>query len=408
MRGAVAALAAALAWPAAGAPLGGEPAAGEFSATFAAVPQWRFARRHSPYYSPPTADETRSARLDLLVKARRGGWNGEATLRRPLAEDETPARHAVVHQLYHDGEASPGLGYTLGRKVLSWGVGHGFKPLDVVQREDRRLLNPPPLSGTPLLALERFGADDALALVLDRPATPEAGLALRYYRLAEGDDLHAVARVSRHHGLEAGAGFARAVGEEWTFHAAALVQGRHTRRGNALADGGGLLATSDPNIESTGRRAAKAVLGSQWTGASGFGVLLEAWYDAAAWSHGQWRRLDALAARQHALAAALPAGARGAVDGNIAWSSRAYQASNLLRENLLLRLSYEHEGWKSSLEILDTPRDGGRVLSAEVSRQGDRQRLAAGVRFPGGRDGSAYAQAPVGRQVYAEWRLAVF
>jgi len=126
----------------------------------------------------------------------------------------------------------------VGKKVMSWGVGFGFRPLDVVQRENRRGVNLPALTGLPLLALERFSADSAWTLAWVRPGSGsgaragsddsrDSSLAFHWYRLADGDDLHAVARVSHRRGFEAGLGATRVVGEEWSFHGAALYQRRY-------------------------------------------------------------------------------------------------------------------------------------------------------------------------------------
>jgi len=153
------------------------------------------------------------------------------------------------------------------------------------------------------------------------------------------------------------------------------------------------------------RNGLKAVAGAQWTG-SHWSMLAEAWYDADAYSHAEWQRLDALTARQRALANIAPA---QAIAGNIAWSSQAYQANNLLRENLLLRLAHDNgDGFKPYAELLLTPADGGRILTLGASHEGDRQRLTFGLRQLGGKSDSAYAQAPLRRVAWIEWRWALF
>ena len=158
--------------------------------------------------------------------------------------------------------------------------------------------------------------------------------------------------------------------------------------------------------ETVRRGGAKAVAGAQWTGESGWSVLLEAWYDADAYSRSEWQRLDALTAGQQALAGLAPA---AAIAGNAAWSSQAYLAPNLLRDNLLARVSYDdRDGFKPYAELLATPQDGGRVLSLGASFDANRSRWSFGLRQLGGAAASAYARAPVKRQAWAELRLAAF
>jgi hypothetical protein len=388
--------------------------AGDFSASLSIAPEWRADNRDSAYFvAPPVVPaQNKSARQDLGLRWRDGGFNAQGTLRVLAREGQTPEHHGIVNQFYYDGDLGNGNGYTLGKKVMSWGVGFGFRPLDVIQREDRRSLNPPPLTGVPLAAWEHFSADAAYTLAWTNPgyrheATDfrDQALAARYYRLVDGNDLHAVARLSGRHALEAGAGITHTSGEEWAFHAAALYQRRYGKTLNTLAEnGGGILATTNPMQEVTRRNGLKAVAGSQWTGTAGFGVLVEAWYDAEAYTRDEWRRLDALTTRQRALAGFAPA---SAINGNVAWSSRAFERPNLLRENLLLRLTHDDERWKPALELLVTPRDGGRVVTTSLEYQGDRQRISLGLRFLGGAADSAYAQTPAKRMAFFEWRLAL-
>lgn len=388
----------------------------DFNATLIVAPESGSGNGASPYYvGPPSVPERRS-RQDLELRLREGGINAQGTVRWQTTQGRQPEGHGILNQGYYDGELGPGLGWTVGRKVMSWGVGFGFRPLDVVQRENRRGINPPALTGIPVLALERFGADDAWSLVWTRPGaggegatgkdSDDTSMALHWYRLAGGDDLHGVARLSRRRGLEAGLGAARVVGEAWAFHGAALYQRRNWTLRNPLAEQGGLFAAADPMTQTAGRNGVKAVAGAQWTGEAGWSVLAEAWYDADAYTRADWRRLDELTARQRAAAAFAPA---DAVLGNAGWSSQAYLSPNLLRENLLLRLAWDdRDGFKPYAECLATPRDRGRVVTIGASVEGNRQRLTIGLRALGGAAGSAYARAPQKRLAWLEWRWAMF
>jgi len=389
--------------------------AAEFNASLSVAPQVASDRTASLYYvGPPTLPaHNRSTRQDLDLRLREGGFNAQGTLRWQAAQGAKPERHGVMNQFYYDGELGGGLAYTAGKKVLSWGVGYGFRPLDVVQRENRRGVNLPAPVGQSLLAVERFDATDAWTLAWVRPGAgggatdaEDGSLAFHWYRLADGDDLHAVARVSHRRGIEAGAGFTRVVGDEWSFHGAALYEGRYRKTLNRLAENGGTLAAADPMTESQKHHGIKAVAGLQWTGESGWSAIAEAWYDADAYSRAEWQRLDALTARQRALAGFAPA---AAIAGNVGWSSTAYLATTLLRENLMLRLAYDdRDGFKPYAELLTTPRDGGRVLTLGAAYEGNRQRVAGGLRQLGGAADSAYARAPLKRVAWIEWRIALF
>lgn len=387
--------------------------AAEWHGALDGAPTWYGWNSASPYYSPLLPQTLRSLRGDLDLSFREGGWNARGALRLSETRGQAAQQKGVLQQAYYDGDLGQGRGFTLGKKVLSWGVGYGFRPLDVVQREDRRAANPPPLEGLPLVAWERFGEQETWSLVWVRPGAGGGGgatsdnrasaLALYGYRLVAGTDWHGVARLSRRHGLELGAGLAWTRGEEWAFHGAALYETRHRPRAHALVETNGLLAASDPLHEVPGGAAWRAVAGGQWIGASGWSVLAEAWYDGEAWRRADWSRLDALTRQQRGLTGFAP---QAAIEGNIAWSGRAFDAPNLLRENLMLRLAWEEpQRWRLSLECLAAPRDGGRVTSAAATWTGDRQSLSGGLRVFGGRADSAYAQAPLARLAWLEWRL---
>ncbi len=393
--------------------------AADVNAALIVAPEVDSDNRASPYFvGPPIVDlPHRTSRQDLELRLRDGGFNAQGTLRWQVAQGEKPEQHGIANQFYYDGELGNGWGWTAGKKVMGWGVGFGFKPLDVVQRENRRGVNLPALVGVPLMALEHFTATDAWTLAWTRPGggfghiddgdDHDQALALHWYRLsAGGEDLHAVARLSHVRGVELGAGFTRVVGEEWSYYAAALWERRYTKTLNALAESGGLLATSDPMTPFTQHNGLKAVAGAQWTGTSGWSVLAEGWLDDDAYRIADWRRLDGLTARQLAMAGLAPP---TAIALNVAASSQAYLATNVLRENLLLRLSYDNgDGFRPYAELLATPADGGKVYTVGASNEGNRQRITVGLRQLGGAAESVIARAPLKRMAWIEWRWAMF
>jgi hypothetical protein len=186
-----------------------------------------------------------------------------------------------LNELVFDKALAGGF-LSAGKKVMSWDVGYAFRPLDVVQREDRRALNPLALEGIPLLAWERFDADSATTLVWVNPTRGRAAsaseqrddeaIAIRHYRQRGARDEYAVLRLSRRNGLEAGASFSQVASEGLELHASLLWQQRPPRGGKALA-------------------------GFTWTTESRFSLVGEVWSDRSA-PPGQQRNLM-LRAAQH-------------------------------------------------------------------------------------------------------------
>lgn len=180
-----------------------------------------------------------------------------------------------VNEFTYDQALAGGF-LTAGKKVMSWDVGYAFRPLDVVQREDRRALNPLALEGIPMLAWERYDADSATTIVWANPTRGRAesvggqrddeALAIRHYRQRGSRDEYAVLRLSRRDGIEAGASFAQVAGDGLELHASLLWQQRPRHGGKALA-------------------------GFTWTTESKFSVLGEAWTDRGAARGQQHNRL---------------------------------------------------------------------------------------------------------------------
>lgn len=76
------------------------------------------------------------------------------------------------------------------------------------------------------------------------------------------------------------------------------------------------------------------------------------------------------------------------------------------QRKLMLRASWTHEGWKPALDLLYTPADQGRVVTASLTWQGDRVQVQGGVRTCGGPAQALLAQGPVRRQAYVAATLA--
>jgi hypothetical protein len=388
----------------------------ELNANFLVAPEYHGANRGSDYYvGPPLVPANAlSSRQDLEFKLREGGFYAQTTLRWIATEGGASEKHGIANQIYYDGDFGGGNTWTIGKKVLSWGVGFAFRPLDVIQREDRRNANPPALVGMPLAALEHFSADQAWTLAWVNPGNGrermdrnDEALALRWYRFSGNDDFHAVARLSHERQLELGFGATHVIGEEWSLYGAALYERRYTRGLNQLAEtGGGLFALQSPRMQVAMHNATRAVLGAQWTGGSGWSTVVEAYYDGEAYSRGEWQRLNQLTQRQIGAASVVP---KQLLDANIAWSSEAYLNATLLRENLLLRLSYDDsDGFKPFGEVLLTPRDGGYVATVGASYERDRNRFFGGWRSLGGPQNCVYARAPERNIFWFQWSVALF
>jgi hypothetical protein len=328
------------------------------------------------------------------LRLRRGGLAAELSARAIARAGEKLHSQGLVNELFYEADVL-GQHLTLGKKVMSWDVGFGYRPLDVVQQEDRRALRPFALEGVPLLAWELFGEEWALTLLYANPLRGRApaprddeSAALRHYRKLGAVDVHLVARYSERTQVQAGTALVVVLGDAVELHASARYQRRSERFAGLAA--GELLAASDPTTAAVSADVVAALVGFTITPGLGLSILGEAWLDPAGSGADEWR---ALAGRQRALLGDASFAA-AAVLANLAWEQRAFDRQNLLRENLFLRASWKGERLEPAVDLLCTPEDGGWVATAAVSYQGERTRLEGGLRLFGGPPGSAYRLFP--------------
>lgn len=291
-----------------------------------------------------------------------------------------------------------------GKKVLGWDVGYAFRPNDLVQQEERRQLFGQTPEGRPLLQLEHFGADTAWALVAVQPSRwddaperqrgpREAALAARVYHRAGGLDLHGFARQGRHTGASLGAALAWVPTDTLELHASWRLLRRHEAWAIALPDGP--LATRDPWRPVLQGTAVQALMGAQWTGGPALSLLAEWWHDGQAPSDEDWRQWAGRNTLLRQLAA--QPGLRAAAAGNLAWQAARLAAQQLRRDNAYLRLAWQPEAWTLAVDMLFTPADRGRIVSASAQWKGAQWRIDAALRVYGGPDGALLAQLPLRR-----------
>ncbi len=268
-----------------------------------------------------------------------------------------------------------GWQWSAGKKVVSWDVGYGFRPNDVVQQETRRTLAAEALEGHPLLMAEHFNADSAWSLVWVNPTqdfatggASESTLAARWYTRQGAADWHIFARQGAQTGASLGAAVSWVASDALELHASA--------------------------------RGGQQLVGGTWTHESQVSLLLEAWHDDTAPSNAQW---DAWQARNQFLPLLL---ARGvpvpAVAGSLATQANLFRSSSSLRQdNLFARLSWQQDRWQTALDLLYTPADQGLLATVSVVWTGERLRWEAGLRDTHGPDTATLRQVPVQRQGYA-------
>ncbi|HSN91468.1 MAG TPA: hypothetical protein VLS93_09585, partial [Anaeromyxobacteraceae bacterium] len=322
-----------------------DPAAIDLQLRLRAAPEGTWAQRGSPF--APAAElagigrERGRGEAELRVRGR--SLTADLSARTTSLAGSRPASDGVVNELFAEAELA-GQHFTLGKKVLPWDVGFGFRPLDVIQQEARRAFLPFALEGVPLVAWERFGERGATAVVWANPlrgraprAREDESWALRHYQRLGGLDLHAVGRWSRRTLGEAGAAAAVVLGDAVELHGSALYQRRLERPGDARLDPGAApIAAADPARVRVSQDAVAALVGLTLTPGRDLSFVAEGWIDPAAPTASEWKAMAALARSQRALLSGdtVP---RPLVLANLAWGTRAFGGRSLVRENVYLR-----------------------------------------------------------------------
>ncbi|MED5618412.1 hypothetical protein [Ideonella sp. BN130291] len=352
------------------------------------------------------------ATVALGLRAQQRGVSADVLLQQQRLEGGGSDSTARFNELVLSG-AWPGSDawqYSAGRKIVGWDVGYGWRPNDVVQQEQRRTLQSSTPQGRPLLQLEHFSADTAWTLVWVNPqrlnasaerrsGSNESALAGRVYRRDGAVDWHGFARWGEHTHASVGLAAAWVATESLEWHASWRWATAHDgwRYGGP---GAAAPATANPWHVATLSAAQLLLVGFTWTNADQWSVLAEAWHDGSAPGNADWRAWQARTESLAAAGTAAPEPWHTAYAANLAWQATPWDAQNLRRDNLFLRLSWQHGAWQPAVDLLLTPTDGGRVLTAALAWQGDRLRLEAGVRAYGGPADALLAQLPLRRTAY--------
>ena len=377
----------------------------EFGWTTRVVAEGREAKRDSPFAAglPLTGFGRDRYRIEQELRGRAGPVSLLLTATESGQEGSKPTGRFLAHEAYADLVIG-GERISVGKKQLSGDVAYGFRPIDVLQRESRLQLAPPPLEGIPMLSWDNFSSQGAWSLVLANPghgrrgeARDDGSIALRLYRREGSADLHGVLRHSGRLGMEFGGAVSAVPGEALELHASLLQQTRGERRVPA-ADGAGTaqLLNADAALLTEGiANPRKALIGGTWTTADGYSMLGEVWWDGTAPAAADWQRLRRQA-RQRAALLGLPGVPAAAVAGATAASLRIFDQGNLARRGALARLAWSDSasGWSASLDLLGSLDDGGRIVTAAVAWQGERLRVDAGLRRHGGPGDSAFGLLP--------------
>ena len=277
-------------------------------------------------------------------------------------------------------------------------------------QEKRRSLISTTVIGKPLASLEYFNSNTSVSMVWVNPGhatttdvADEQALAARVYHHNGGVDLHCFGRYGQKSGGSLGAAASWVATDEMEVHGSLRFMQRNT--GLRMNADTALLERNSPWQNNTQNNVVQAMLGANYTTESQHSFFIEAWWDGTALSDREWQNWNKRNLALQGSVNYLPQ-MQQVIGHNLAWQNQALSASgNIRRKNVFARWSWQENGWQPSLDVLWTPEDNGRIVTAALGWQGDRISINGGLRFYGGPSKAILAQLPDSRTAYisATW-----
>ncbi len=296
---------------------------------------------------------------------------------------------------------------TLGRRISSWGVGYGFRPLDVVQQYDQQTISRQSAIGKNMIALEHFSGMSSWSLLWVNPNRSDESqnhgiksIVSKYSTSQDNYDLHAVLRYNRKNKLQMGLGGINILSDEMSVHGSLLLSQVYQKQLHKLTRQTTVLLSDKYPYENIDYNSGFQLLtGLSWSNLSNHSLIVEYWYNGMAYSDKQWDQLFKLAAQQQNLLnnTQLP---QSIIHGNIAWTAAATQTQALAQHNVMLQWSYDADYWKPTANILLSPVDKSSMITLLATRSTHLFKFEAGIRAFNGANNSIYGGLIISNTVF--------
>ncbi|MCG9726699.1 hypothetical protein [Vibrio brasiliensis] len=324
----------------------------------------------------------------------------------------------IVQELFWQGGTelfSLPVDVTLGKVRLDWGVGYGYRPLDLFKPYRRNPVGIQVEEGTGTAMASYFDlAGEWSVFYTDsswtkqqgselEQASEQQGVGLRRYVLSGDNEWQALAYYDDvRHGVLAGS-VVTVFDDAWSMHGSAVYQNRYLGYKQ-----GGFISPVTLAKQSDGYQ---ALLGLNWANATGHNVIVEYWFDSRSWSESDWKqayqRVDTLNAT-NALAPLASSYAQG------------LSQVNLVQHNLMFHWTMNATAWSQwpltqqqlwldnltpTFDLLYSPQDQGVIatqwLEYQVYDSGTASLSAElAARFMTGSRDSLYANLPDKRMIF--------
>ncbi|MEZ8101208.1 hypothetical protein [Vibrio bivalvicida] len=201
----------------------------------------------------------------------------------------------IIQELFWQGGVdlfNTPIDLTLGKVRLDWGVGYGYRPLDVFKPYRRNPVGIQVEEGTGVAMASYFDMSGEWSLVYSdsswtqqkgselEDASELQGLGFRRYALWGNSEWQMLAYYDDVRQGLLGGSFVTVLNDAWSVHSSVLYQ----RKYHSYAQGESNIPVN--LVEE--KDGFQALVGLNWANAVGNNIILEYWYDSRSWSKGEW------------------------------------------------------------------------------------------------------------------------
>jgi hypothetical protein len=393
--------------------------AGFFSATLSASDftfEWDWmlsaetVQQRETAFSPITDNEHQESFNGLLdVQIGYQDWNAVVALKGNDLyyhssleyQDKSAEAELIISELFWQSSvdiANTSLDLQLGKVRVDWGVGYGYRPLDIFTPYRRNPVGIQVEEGAGVASVSYFDNQGEWSLIYTDSSwtqqqgneleeqSEQQGIGIRRYALVGDTEYQWVAYYDDVRQGLLGASVVTVLDAAWEFHGSAVYQSKY-------------LSYQQPSITlypvtlEKEENAYQALVGFTWANAVGNSIVLEYWYDSRAWSKSDWN---------NAFIVATPSYQQG------------FNQANMVQHNMMFHWSLDPNAWSTwewsrdiswlsqftpTFDVLYSPEDNGVIatqwLNYLVHDNGDSSiEMELAARFLTGKSDSAYANLP--------------
>ena len=350
-------------------------------------------------------------------------WRGTLDIRDTfwLSGNDTsePARHRSQVRLtsvywQHSMSQTSDWEVTLGKLQLDWGVGYGYRPLNIFSNYQRHPVGIQIEQGASIAMLTQFVDDGSWQWLVTRshysslsPEQTQTGMGVRRYWLNGDNEWQALLYWDKQRHWNVGGSWVTVLGDRWELHSSMLYQ-QHYQQVTYAENQPPSAAELQPQ-----RHSLQALIGFTWATSNGVQLIGEYWFDSRSWRASQWHNtLASIRQRQSDASQALTAFPQSLAKQNMPLSAighsyaRAFNQHNIMRRSMLLHIGLNQTFWQqwaanlapisANIDLLFGPADGSLVITPRGNYQliDSNQfsvNLSLSWRYFAGRDNSAFA-----------------